>query len=1296
MVLQSVRKSAFFISCFVVLIFFQNASLYETPTPQVPLRNIDTRTIQNVGGQIKTMTPHIPTHDLSIDGRIGVLHRKKDGKVQIALLKPEKVKNYVSHPSNDLVGANLIEASAISQFDLKEFSKRYSELSGTKSERTFICEKTEIRQNPYVCDTNKDCYDLTLINRFSDDTDTSKGTVNYFASVDVIIKVSDPKTLKAKIESITLRKPTFKIGPAIPFGKIAEPVVVGDGRLLIARVHDETIYTTDGQPVDNTNIVYSVYPEENSSGYRQEQCDVRQWFYSSNRNMNRIHPIAHAPYDTKNKMAERYKFARYKFRDSLGNPIASNGELGGSYPWMDREAANLFYTSHGGDPFYSENSSGTLDSVYKETPASKKYFIPTTFENRKSIEHVDRTMGVAVVGFWTYGKTVLLDGLLNNVDYSFRITQQTNVSGTTPHVHRNLMLYKDHIEIVGAARERGNDIDASLYHPYLALNATYLGSVENRLNYVDAMKPVTPKDVVWHFGTSRHTDEIAFDDYLTPYNLIFADMTGAIGDYSDATKTARYYDGQYKGTRYPASKVSGFPIAPNGFPVLFQNAASAPSDVLNVPSYGKPIGDVRLEPIAKGGIHGKGVWLEYNHGISFLVPDQSGTSANITNRDKWYVSVFADLRQDYPTSNSYVEKTLVTLSSGARIALARGSSIGGQVFSKVLLRWDSGTSVSEVVGTIEIANSMRLKNQEWYHLGFEFHPNGNSFFLNGFLVGNFTCTAKDTNRCKNFFRPQSNMTITLGAVDASKPTGVKGWFDEFRVHARSPSQEEKCNFARGTLIDVGSNAYWQNVAKKYSADYHKEISWILHGKGSTNPNYACYVKYGAQVYEKLTSENSFAHTKNLPPNTSSIRDAVLSRNVALKFDQPRPDFSKNHFCLSCHIPQSGSSYSEMDTRALVRDDRLLAQNDPRRQPMQPPRWMRGVVPAHYFGLNKPATTLAQNGVSYEIDQWVLPSSATANITQSSASIMNVKSASAWATRSPSSAGFYSGDPSKAPTCETSRFIYNGIKYEQACGCYDLPSEYYPVSSVGSSGQSCYHKYIAPAEQVFEPGFTLKTGETRQITPILKIVMQNDSNLVIYKSGKAVWATGTNRRCTSCRATFQKDGNFVIYNEDNDPVYVSKNTWNVAKKLKISETSPHMSTLDINGNLNWHGEGQILNIPPKVKLFNAGTFELKTGDVFQLSAHTNLVMQSDGHLVLYKKSKAVWASGTYGRCKNCRAVFQNDGNFVIYNQATNSPVYVSIGTWNKAKKLKISDMPPYISTLDENNQQNWNGVGRVEP
>ena len=58
--------------------------------------------------------------------------------------------------------------------------------------------------------------------------------------------------------------------------------------------------------------------------------------------------------------------------------------------------------------------------------------------------------------------------------------------------------------------------------------------------------------------------------------------------------------------------------------------------------------------------------------------------------------------------------------------------------------------------------------------------------------------------------------------------------------------------------------------------------------------------------------------------------------------------------------------------------------------------------------------------------------------------------------------------------------------------------------------------------------------------ISTLTYQNDGNLVLYRNGKAVWATGTEEK-NAGKAIMQSDGNFVIYTSSDKPIW-SSNTY----------------------------------------------------------------------------------------------------------------------------------------------------------
>lgn len=55
-----------------------------------------------------------------------------------------------------------------------------------------------------------------------------------------------------------------------------------------------------------------------------------------------------------------------------------------------------------------------------------------------------------------------------------------------------------------------------------------------------------------------------------------------------------------------------------------------------------------------------------------------------------------------------------------------------------------------------------------------------------------------------------------------------------------------------------------------------------------------------------------------------------------------------------------------------------------------------------------------------------------------------------------------GDQIKVTRCERSYFVWQNIRYEQACGCFDESTNYRPVNDRGSQGQTCFHAALGLA------------------------------------------------------------------------------------------------------------------------------------------------------------------------------------------------------------------------------------------
>ncbi len=107
---------------------------------------------------------------------------------------------------------------------------------------------------------------------------------------------------------------------------------------------------------------------------------------------------------------------------------------------------------------------------------------------------------------------------------------------------------------------------------------------------------------------------------------------------------------------------------------------------------------------------------------------------------------------------------------------------------------------------------------------------------------------------------------------------------------------------------------------------------------------------------------------------------------------------------------------------------------------------------------------------------------------------------------------------------------------------------------------------------------------------------------------------------------------------------------------------------------------------------AGSLILNTWDRISTS-NIDLVMQSDGNLVIYRGSTPLWNSrtghGTAEWCENqCMAAFQGDGNLVLYK---NSQPYWSTGTHgadDRSKTLVIGGTDSIIKILNGSGSIIW--------
>ncbi len=843
--------------------------------------------------------PHMPLLRLSKDGRIAF------NAGSAYAVRPTAVESAVVDQKRGVV-ENLInfEEGVTLPFTAREIA---------------VCEPNtgnpvSGKKNPYMCgvDGKDDCYDLNIVTQRKKFGEYEE--VLSLHNVFTTVRVENPKTPSARIAEVTHKE----ISQRLPYltWLLVEPMTPADGRLLIGRTELQTLSwyneNTDAYETgENIDIVYSYLDEPH------QPCDVSQW--------KEFKPISHAPYDK--RINQRYKFAAKPFRDASGRVIPDGEDMQGSYPWIDKEAANL--TMLMGTELLEEiDLSGN--------PVASRYPNRCVIESCADEEGVDveqrsNFAGLAIFGAWTQGKVVLVDGLLNDIDFKI---------GMADEKHRYVSLYQpgsgvtgeENGEVrVGSVRQEAGLLETENYHGPTGYHfASFFDSFEQRLNFWEPLLPVSPKDVTWLASTGRHTVEFAFDDYLNPNGFIVSNMVGLLDRLDRDPRSARF----------AADYKDGWSIADQAFTqeVRVQNSATAQPEFWHIPPSGE-LHNARIEPVALGGVRGRGIWL--NGEDAYLSYDISEQPRRVS-AFPWSVGVFIDPRGEGDKKDG-TEEALLQFPDGTVLSL-----LNQQV---IRYRDTEGTLLQD------IPLPTPLENKQWTHVALTIHPGGKrvGLLLDGMLYHAFD-SAKPI-----FQMNHGEMRVGSASVQGAEIANFHGWLDEFKVFARQFTPEVNCNNAYGTIIGL-PHAYdgaWKSLAQRYPASTHAYMDNALMMRGrETYPLYACYLD---------NSWDYAAHLGNYPEGTVSLRSAINFPEGPLYFDSPRPDSVFNNFCLDCHH-ETGKVGLTID--ALRYTPGLGAQHDPRRQPSQPPALVRGNLPVGWLGLDW-GQQVGQSGTS--IDQFILPS-----------------------------------------------------------------------------------------------------------------------------------------------------------------------------------------------------------------------------------------------------------------------------------------------------------------------------------
>jgi hypothetical protein len=878
-------------------------------------------------------TPHVPSFRTTRDGRLGMKLVPAGG---ITLLMPEKLNNYVYLSTNSTYSNDFSYSYVMSHSGFAYMTSNSNGTATSENDQLFkpdgrSCSLTHMviydptgtgtSVNPHSDASNNDVYDIFVVagvNYYSNDPIAPNH--NGFTVTPVEVTVSHPKTTDAKIISFVRTGPVAAnaFTSVWPGGSIHEQMVCGDGRLIVFRFGPCTYTWTNNSttpPRTNTGnyqLSYSYYP----SG---APCNPTKW--------TTVYPISHAPYDP--QINHLFKFAMQPFRDPANNPIPDGLDIGGTYPWIDRDARNIFFTAnHGALRYGSGSSNYWTNSRY---PCSSVDGMSSLTEGN------DGTRGICVAGLWTHGKVVMIDTLNNDMDYEAgsggdcreqSVTFYTNTeSNPLPYMTPTVNIGGGRVDYINGEPAGDNQ------------NSTIIESLENIFNYNRYASPLRINDVVWPLHNAKHSDDLVFDDYVDPDVFINADMNGLTAFTINYTprgnplsgNSYNYYDG-WNNSNHSFDQ-----------PVLLQNAACAPTNRWTIPTYGSVVGGGRLEPIAMGGIHGKGFWLTGSNSLQFTIPTQTGSETFAGHN--WYVGLFVDCR----FSDDTKPRTLLNFPDGSKICLAGLSQV----------QYYSGSTLVKTISLTNNSHIATLYSEGWNHLAWQIKNGGTNidFLLDGLVY--------DTYTSNNPLFQLSNGTLTVGYNTSVSGNGFRGWIDDFKVIAHTVDPETACNEAGGTLVGLpsGYTDYLTNFVACYPSNTMTAISNLLLNSGQTAyPTYANYINYSADYMAPPSATPSTT-------NMVSVRDAIRFPEGPLFWNAPRPDSSKNQTCLTCHSSQGlgGLTLTALSNNVTTEDQ------DTRRQPFQPYPFVSGNIPpglVTFTGLPSSGTNTGSNSVP--VDDWLLP------------------------------------------------------------------------------------------------------------------------------------------------------------------------------------------------------------------------------------------------------------------------------------------------------------------------------------
>jgi len=707
-----------------------------------------------------------------------------------------------------------------------------------------------------------DCHHFSVITPFFNKTN-NKNRLEIWGTK-VTVEVENPKTASSKIIDIRTEPPVQ--GATWPAGisVLLESTITGDGHLMVGRVAKAPLTFTgsNGSVISGDfNAVYSAYDPALPA------CDPTKFA--------NVRPISHMPYDPLIKA--NWGVGRYQWIYPDGTEIPDGVELVATYPWVDSKGNNLFFGTSDGSKLLQGNDRARYQNQIR--------CLDGISCDLRGVEDDDDKRAVSVLGLWTQGRTVLLDNLINNVDYGLgaslskqRIVKMFDGTGSSSWVR------------LGSGTEnKGDDTGDTIRGA--AGNINFIDSIENKFNHDRNLRLNIPREVAWLVSNGTVTDVVAFDDWVNPNILISSEMV--------QSKTGAGLSENY---------------------LRVQNSATG---IYKTPAYGQIVGVGEVERAAVGGVQGKGLFLRPTAGLSYLIPTDQ---RRVLQHDVWFVGLFVDPRM----VNDLNYRRLLEFPDKSAIDLQGLHSL---------------SFVTPAGRRYDLRLNAALPFAAYSHLGFRIHPNGMrvEVFRDGMLIQDWVNPSPSTDRMLTI--QPGTLRVGSGSTTSDPTKGFHGWIDSFKVigQAQGMKDEEICNHALGSIVALNTNIDPRSPtfgkAQSIPAIFHDRIR---RASGSAASLYACFDanknKDGWVDLNALPTEVVSLRKRLLMPEAGSM-----------VFNLPRPDSSSNSFCISCHSDDGKGRRPASLLLDALRPINIPMALDPRRVPMDSAARVFGNLPAGTWG-----------------------------------------------------------------------------------------------------------------------------------------------------------------------------------------------------------------------------------------------------------------------------------------------------------------------------------------------------------